>query len=651
MEQRALQGKRYIGLLRCSTHGQADTSIVDQRRVLEAFARDQGLVHVDDVVLGGVSGSLPGARDDIPELIERKKRADDFDVLLVQDTSRFSRAGIDHVHHLKYLLNSAGIRVLFATGRNADGWAGELETSFNAGVDQAHARSISFGSARGSMSSILDGRSPYCRRPPYAIDRLYVNPDETPRHVIRNLPDRRQIQLNPETGEVIDHFDANEKSGIPNHYNKQKQERIVLIPGDDRCVETLRRIYRRHYVDNLGSYRIAKELNTEGVPSPAGGKWNTNTIGKILRNPIYLGRGVANRFTSAVYHMRADDRPVALDIDPSELCNRKRPVRKTRPASDWRYQDHPQLAELIEPEVREIAAEHQQAYLDGQASGHVPKPNRNRHRDTSYYLSGLLVSKQGNRPLTGHTSGNNKKIRYYRDREAYAKPDGDDVQRNLIPADPLEKAVLETVKQTLLALPDLRERIERQVRAELEATSQDNAQLDELVKEREAIRGKLKLILERFDPEMQDLIDDEIGALKAQLRSVNERISRCESVKPTDDKAISEIVDQTVAAIHDLATILTDAPPATLRQLLNVLISRLVVDLETRDVELEISLPSTINGEKLRMCLVEGLACKSYNETHQSCPATIAAFCLEWDKKSRRFQPTELPRDQTGAAA
>ncbi len=73
MEKRALQGKRYISLLRCSTHGQADTSIVDQRRVLEALARDRGLVHVDDVVLGGVSGSLPGARDDIPQLIWRKE--------------------------------------------------------------------------------------------------------------------------------------------------------------------------------------------------------------------------------------------------------------------------------------------------------------------------------------------------------------------------------------------------------------------------------------------------------------------------------------------------------------------------------------------------------------------------------------------------
>ncbi|MEE9297087.1 MAG: recombinase family protein [Phycisphaerae bacterium] len=652
MDQRALQGKRYIGLLRCSTRGQADTSIDDQRRVLEAFAREHGLVYVDEVVLGGVSGSLPGARDDIPQLIERKERADDFDVLVVQDSSRLTRAGIKHVHHLEWILNSAGIKVLYATGRNADGWVGELETSFNAGVDQAAARSISFGSARGSMSSILGGRSPYCRRPPYGIDRLYVAPDETPLHIIRNLPDGRQLQLRPETYEIIRDFGANEESGVPNHYIKQKQERIVLIPGDDRCVETLRRMYRRHYVDGLGRYRIAKELNDAGIPSPNGKKWTTFTIGAILRNPIYLGRGIANRFTSAVYHKRSDDCPLPVEVDPSELCNRKRPALQTRPESDWRYQDHPRLAELIEPEVREIAAARQKTYLDGQAGEHVPKPNRDRHFDSSFFLKGILHSKQGDEPMTGITTGKRgSKRRYYRVNRAYSAPDADSVMRRMVPADPLEQAILETVKQTLLGLPDLRDRIESRVRAELEATSRDNAQLGKLAQERDTIRGKLKLIIDRFDPEMKDLLDDEIGALQARLRSVNERISRCESVKPTDDKAISEIVDQTVAAIHDLANMLVDAPPATLRQLLQALISRLVVDLETRDVELEISLPSTVDAGKLRMCLVEGFACKSYNETHQRVAAAIAVFQLQWDCRQRILgEPIRVqPRDEAAA--
>ncbi len=64
---------------------------------------------------------------------------------------------------------------------------------------------------------VHDGRSSYCRRPPYAIDRMYIAPDETPLHIIRNLPDGRQLQLHPETNEIIREFAANTGSGVPNH--------------------------------------------------------------------------------------------------------------------------------------------------------------------------------------------------------------------------------------------------------------------------------------------------------------------------------------------------------------------------------------------------------------------------------------------------
>jgi hypothetical protein len=38
-------------------------------------------------------------------------------------------------------------------------------------------------------------------------------------------------------------------------------------------------------------------LNKEGVPSPAGQKWNTARIAKLIRNPVYRGAIVWNRHT------------------------------------------------------------------------------------------------------------------------------------------------------------------------------------------------------------------------------------------------------------------------------------------------------------------------------------------------------------------
>jgi hypothetical protein len=624
-------GKRYIGLLRCSTRSQTDTSIDDQRRVLEAFALEHGMVAVDFISLEGVSGSQPGNRTDIQDLVSRKLERDDFDTLLVQDSSRFTRSGTQHAHKIESDLNAAGIEVLFAADSIPDGDIGDLAKSFYAFSNKHQAKSIAYGSARGSMSSILDGRSPYARRPPYGIDRLYIAPGGQPSHIIRNLADGRQLKLHPTTFDVLSEFSVNERSGIPNHYIKQKQERIELVLGDPDRVEVVQRIYHRHYVDGLGYYRITSELNQEGIPSPTGKKWNTTTIGQILKNTVYTGTGIANRYTAAVYNMRAPDRPIESNVSKQELYSRKRPATKTRPREDWHVQEQPQLAEFLDEAVRQTVIKRQTQVLDNQASGHSPKPNRDRHLDSSFFLKGILRSKQGDVAMTGVTTGNRgSKKRYYRISRAFSAPDGDRVMRRLVPAEPLELAVLETVRQTLLNLPELRNRIEAQVRAEMAATSQDNQQLGVLLAERDAIGSKLKLVLSQFNSEMEDLVRGEIDSLKGKLRSVNDRIARCQSTKPTKTENIDEIVDLTLAAICNLAETMKDPPPATLRKLLSILIPRLAVDLETRDAELEITLPIGLNVDQIRMCLVEGFAYKSFNQTHSIRAQSLAPLRLIW---------------------
>ena len=53
MKNSTLPGKRYIALARCSTAGQADTSIPDQLGLMAAFAREHQMTYVADVESGG----------------------------------------------------------------------------------------------------------------------------------------------------------------------------------------------------------------------------------------------------------------------------------------------------------------------------------------------------------------------------------------------------------------------------------------------------------------------------------------------------------------------------------------------------------------------------------------------------------------------
>lgn len=49
-------------------------------------------------------------------------------------------------------------------------------------------------------------------------------------------------------------------------------------------------IYRL-YLAGKGAHQIADHLNTLGIPSPGGSKWQTNIILRILHNPAYKGKG------------------------------------------------------------------------------------------------------------------------------------------------------------------------------------------------------------------------------------------------------------------------------------------------------------------------------------------------------------------------
>lgn len=635
MGQRDLKGKRYLALLRCSSKGQADTSIDDQRKVIDAFAREHGMVRVDEVALEGVSGSIPGLRSDIDLIVDRKMRDDDFEVVIIHDFSRLTRAGAQHASSIRFALGAAGIDLVSATDNIPEGDDGELFAAFIDFANKRHAQSISFGATRGAMSALLDNRSTYCRRPPYGIDRLYLGSDGRPLHIIRNLPDKTQVMLHPETKDVLRTFQSNDGRGGPNHYRKQKQDRVALVLGDERQVEVVRQIYRRAHVDNWGAWRIALELNSQGVPSPNGGKWSMATVRHVLLDPIYLGTGIANRYSTAIYNMRSKDCPVATKPSKQELATRKRPAQRIRPREEWHFQSHPALNDLLPLELRELAAARQEAYLGGQAIGRMAKPNRDRHRDSSFFLKEILRSKQGDFSMSGTITGKN--YRYYRVGSAYKTPDPDKSLRKLIPAEPLEKAVLALVQSTLTSTPNLRELIDRQVRAQVDTVARDNLQLEKHYAERETIRKQLTLVMDHFDPAMKELVAEKLGELQAQLRTVNDRIARCELVAPADETAIEQMIDETVAAVSDVGQMMGNAPPALIHRYLRLFVGSLVVDLETKDVDLEIRLPLGAEAEGIPMCLVDKFAYKISNETHCFSTPPIAVFRLMWDKKARQY--------------
>lgn len=615
MKDKELNGKRFVGLVRCSSNAQIDTSLDAQNAVVAAYARDRGMLCVGNVELAGVSGSVPGIRTDIDHLIERKRQQDDFDVVLLQDATRFTRSGPLHGMKLLYDLRAAGLEVVFVKDDLPAGDLGDVMRGLQFFSGKEQARSIAHAVARGASFSLKEGRSAHCKAPPYGVDRLYTTQDGQPKHVIRNLVDGTQVKLDPETGVIIERFGRNEKSGVPAHYLKQKTERIVLVPGDPDHVKVVREIYMRHFRDGWGYAHIAQTLNDRGIPSTRGGAWYVSTVRSILVNPVYCGAGLANVFSAAIYYMRGRNGPVESDVDATQLSN-GRPPRRTRPKTDWVERAEPHLTGLLSESVKTAAVEKQRARLEALAERRPQPRNRDRHRDSDFVLKGILVSRQGGYPMTGRRTGKATcRKRYYAVSRAFTAPTSDATLRRLIPADPLEAAVIVALQLILMEGDHIRQRLTDIIRRELRAARKPGSDVAVLEAEQTKIEQQMSFALDELDTVGRAALSRKMKALQARLKEIQEQVRRARAATPAAENA-DAIVDAICKRLAKLGQELPALPPAALRTVLRQFVSKLVVDLETRDVEVEFALPDWSGVDLNAVCLDDGPVYKTDIQAH-----------------------------------
>jgi hypothetical protein len=629
MRNEKLNGRRYVALVRCSTDQQTETSIPDQLKLLDAFAAENGMISAGTVILDGVSGSKPGARTDIDEIINRKMEKDDFDILLLQDISRLTRGGAEHGAKVEFDLGAAGIDVVFASGSVPEGDHASICKSIEYFAAQQYARSVSFAVARGQMSAINDGRMAHCLRPPYGVDRLYLSMDNRPLHILRNLSDGSQQKLDPQTHAVMETYPRVEK-GKPNlRYRKQKSEKIMLIPGEATQVAAVRQMFRRRLIEGWGNWRIAKELNDQGVLSPNGKPWSMQTVKLILKNPVYTGRGIANRQTASIYNMRSANSPTKSALSRKDWATRKQPKLRQRPRTEWIEQPLPALADYLGPELCELAkAFHAKVVNDLPP---MEKVKADKHVDSSFILKGILKSRQGNHPMSGRTHGSKEKpYRYYHISTACRIPSSDRTMRRLVLADPIEKTVLTLLRETLLKADDLRSRVEASVREQLAAVQRDSGDLSDLMKQRAKIEAQLEFVLEELSSIGKDAAKGKVKKLEAQLALIDERMVKAALLKSGVKTDPIAVTDQIMNRLAEIGSKIDKLPSHALRSLLSILIARLEVDMETLNVEIELAIPNWAAFDQkefeARMGLDEIFLEKSFAKAQSSIATSLGVF-------------------------
>lgn len=99
----------------------------------------------------------------------------------------------------------------------------------------------------------------------------------------------------------------NAKGLLSRGENKSIQtDRVILIPGPEREIATIHRIYRLFLEEGMPERVIASVLNREGILNDIGTPWTRGTIHQILTNEKYIGNNVYNRssFKLKIQHVR-----------------------------------------------------------------------------------------------------------------------------------------------------------------------------------------------------------------------------------------------------------------------------------------------------------------------------------------------------------
>jgi site-specific DNA recombinase len=346
---------------RYSSDQQRPESIADQIRHChqEATRHPDWIVLADHVYTDeAVSGVSVEGRGGLTWLVQTAlTQPRQFDLILVDDTSRLARDVVDAVRHFREL-RFHGVDLYFVNqGLHSGRDNAEFLLAIYGAMDSEYIRELGRKTHRGLEGQARHGLSAggialgYRREP--ILDPTRTDRDGQPRRL-----------------------------GV----------RWVIEPGE---ADTVRMIFR-WYADGLGMAAIAARLNARGIPSPrqakghrtrhdsVGAGWDLSAVRVILGNELYRGRSIWNRSQWV------------------RTPGTRRRRRVARPESEWVVLNRPDLRivdEALWQRVEMRRAHVRALYVTPAQFG------KTRVEYGTYLLSGRLVCAECGGGLTIRASG------------------------------------------------------------------------------------------------------------------------------------------------------------------------------------------------------------------------------------------------------
>ncbi len=256
-----------------STCAERDPRSTDnQADVIRQYADRHGYRIIETFVDEGKSGRSLDGREGLQRLIDtvRSGKAR-FRAILIYDVTRWGRfQDIDKNAHYEYLCRRAGIKVDYCADPFANGgtpmeavmkamkraMAAEYSRELSTKVFQRQCRLVQLGFRQGGKAG-------------FGLRRMLLDLEGNAKGTLR-IGEQKLL----------------------------KTDRVVLIPGPDDEVDTVRWIFRAFVDEGRREADIAEALNARGLLTDLGRPWTCGTVRQILSNEKYIGNNVFNRLSA-----------------------------------------------------------------------------------------------------------------------------------------------------------------------------------------------------------------------------------------------------------------------------------------------------------------------------------------------------------------
>jgi hypothetical protein len=193
------------------------------------------------------------------------------------------------------------------------------------------------------------------------------------------------------------------------------------------------------------------------------------------------------------------------------------------------------------------------------------------------------------------------------------------------------------VKETLLDGDHLRARL----KAIIEAESKNAVAVDveDLKRQREKLKKRTELIVATLDEETLADAQVELEKLKAERRSLDEQIAAAaRTTLPTMDA--NAIADRLMEKTNIFFGEVSSLPTHLIRDWLALVVTRVVVDMETKAIKIDVAMPSEMlksafSGEKAMRLATTSASSGGYG-THRPLDFLTLIHC-DWIKSSNRI--------------